>query len=203
MAKSFRLCAEHYLRQWCEQDRELFRGFSNGPVTCELLHKMCVKYQVYRTVPGHGLQRYEQFVVMLNRRQNTVMTRQSVPDIVVEELGNMKKAYGVRFLSAITKAFWMMKRHPVVIYDSNARKGLRSYGLPPGENNYSVYYHSWFEFFEKRDTTNALDDASAWLRNPRNARTARKLSSRELKDIVESDWFRNRVADMRLFYAAQ
>jgi hypothetical protein len=201
MGKSFRLCAEHYLKQWCDYDRMFFLTFSGGPVSCGLLREMCLKYGVDRTVPGLGPEKYKRFAEMLNRYQNTEMTREDVPNIIQKELLNMREAYGLSFLSAITKAFWMMKRHPVAIYDSKARRGLRHHGLPGGDNNSCVYFDSWFIFFERDDTRRGLDDAMAWLRNLRNPPKERNLSTNELDEITRSEWFRNRVADMRLFYA--
>ena len=52
--KSWRLCAEHYLKQWSDQDSEFHASFSGNDVACELLGEMCWKYQVARTVPGRG-----------------------------------------------------------------------------------------------------------------------------------------------------
>lgn len=153
-------------------------------------------------MPGKGVERYEQFAEMLNRHRNQEFTRQNVPDIIERELGNMRKKYKRSFLSAITKAFWMMKRHPVVIYDSNVRKGLRHYNLPPGDSNYRVYFDSWFEFFETDDTKHGLDDALDWLRKSSNAAKKHKLSSDEFEELAGSEWFRNRVVDMRLFFTA-
>ncbi len=202
MAKSFRSCAEHYLRQWCSYDRGFVRGFSSGPVTCELLSKMCYRYEVARTVPGHGPQKYGKFAEMLNRNRDSQMTRQNVAEIIEREFRSMQGAYGKRFLSAITKAFWMMKRHPVAIYDRNARQGLRRFGLPSGENNYLIYFDSWFKFFERPDVQRGLDDALAWLRGSPcalNLQKTQKLSSDELSKLARSEWFRNRITDMRLF----
>lgn len=133
---------------------------------------------------------------MLNRYRKTKVSRKNVPIIIENELRNMRKAYGGKtFLSALTKAFWMMKRHPVVIYDSNARKGLWRYGLLPGYKDYSVYFDSWFKFFERDETRRGLDDALAWLAK----NSVKKISLQELN----SDWFRNRVTDMRLFYVGK
>jgi hypothetical protein len=115
---------------------------------------------------------------------------------VEKESGNMKSYYGKAFLSAITKAFWMMKGHPVVIYDSNARKGLRYFGLPPGDGDYHKYFDSWFAFFERPDTQDSLDDAVAWILEQK------KIQEGELREFVGSDHFRNRVLDIHLFHAS-
>jgi hypothetical protein len=143
----WRECAEIYLgKMWFgqgEQDRRLVSSFSNS-VTCEMLRDLCspAKYGVARTVPGNGSQKYKRFADMLNGCRNIVMTRENVPDIIELELANMLRAYGRGFLSAITKAFWMMKQHPVVIYDSNAWTGLQRLKLEPGYNGYRTYFNS-------------------------------------------------------------
>lgn len=202
MPESFRWCARHYIKQWCELDREFFLGFSRG-VTCELLRKMCLKYQVDRTVPGHGLEKYRRFAEMLNGYRNIEITSDTVPRVIEEELKNMHSAYGRPFLSAITKAFWMMKRHPIVIYDSQARRGLRYYGLPPGDGNYRVYFESWWKFFQESETQKGLDNALDWLRTSKDVPKKYKVPSDEFDDLATSDWFRNRVVDIRLFYTAR
>jgi len=112
--KSFRSCAEHYLTQWCEQDRQFVQSFARGRVSCELLGRMCVKYEVARTVPGHGVEKYAKFAGILNSHRKTVFTRENTPEIIETARRNLERAYKANFLSAISKAFWMMKRHPVV-----------------------------------------------------------------------------------------
>jgi hypothetical protein len=202
MPWSFRSCAEHYLRQWCSYDRGFVRGFSSGPVTCELLSKMCNRYGVARTLPGEAPQKYTKFAEMLNRNRDVQLTRPNVAETIEREFRSMQEAYGKSFLSAITKAFWMMKRHPVAIYDANARRGLQKCDLPPGTNQYRVYFDSWLKFFEDSHTQRALDDALTWLPNSRSARRLLKMKSISEADIMElvaSDWFRNRVVDIRLF----
>ena len=193
--KSLRLCAEHYLRQWCNQDRGFHIAFSSDSIRCELLGKMCWDYQVARTVPGQGLAKYEQFANMINRYRGITIERQDVPDIIEKELASMKSVYKKGFLSAITKAFWMMKRHPIVIYDSNARKGLRYFNLDPGDGDYRAYFDSWFSFFDRPEIQNGLTDAADWLLEKK------KIQDEQLRNFVKSDHFRNRVTDMRLFYA--
>jgi len=193
--KSWRLCAEHYLKQWSDQDSEFHASFSGNDVACELLGEMCWKYQVARTVPGRGTARYKHFAEMLSKYREQVIRPQEVADIIEKELASMKGIYHKGFLSAITKAFWMMKGHPIVIYDSNARKGLRYFNLNPGDNDYRTYFNSWFTFFDRRETQDGLTDAVEWLLK------TKKIKDENLRDFVKSDDFRNRVTDMRLFYA--
>jgi hypothetical protein len=134
---SWRWCAEDYLKEiWWPQDRQLVRQFS-GKVNCEMLHNLCVLYRVARTVPGYGIEKYHPFVEMLNRYRETVMTKKNVPEIIEQELSKMAQVYGRSFLSAITKAFWMMKQHPIAIYDSYARGGLRRRRLSSSYPSYA------------------------------------------------------------------
>jgi hypothetical protein len=167
-----------------------------------MLHNLCVLYRVARTIPGYGIAKYRPFVDMLNRHRGTAMTRENVPTIVEQELSNMKQAYGKKFLSAISKALWMMKQHPIAIYDSYAWEGLRRRRLAPGYD-YRAYYKAWFGFFEQHDTQSGLDDALSWLPESRVAQNLLKagmLADSELKSLAGSMWFRNRVADRRLCF---
>jgi len=169
---NWRQSAKYYLKHvWDSDDRHLFPKFSAGEVTCEMLHDLCSRYGVARTIPGHinklGVEgKYRPLADMLNRYRDAGMTRENVPGIVDLEIANMREPYGGRSLrSAISKAFWMMKRHPVVIFDSFAWQGLQRLGLKPGYDTYRGYFNSWFRFFEQEDTKDGLDDALEWLRS--------------------------------------
>lgn len=206
MPKSFRQCADHYLQQWCELDREFWAKFSSGPISCESLAKLCWKYQVARTVPGHGIQKYKQFVSTLERCRGTQMTQKDVSGFIERQHRALEHKYRKSFLSAVTKAFWMMKRHPVVIYDSNARRGLQRCGLASGDGNYVEYCKSWFQFFDNPRTQRELDTALKTLGDSPRAHALieqGKLSEAELQELSRSEWFRNRVTDMYLFYVGK
>jgi hypothetical protein len=199
---SWRGCAENYLKvTWIPFDRAAVPDFVVGKLTCETLNHLCVEYSVARTIPGNGTGKYRQFLDMLNRHRETVMTRENVPCIIEQELSNMRQAYGAGFLSAITKAFWMMRQHPVVIYDGYAWEGLRRLGLEPGYDGYRSYYASWFRFFDNRNTQRELDEALSWLPESEYIRGLIRdgvMDAPSLKSISDSQWLRNRVADRYL-----
>lgn len=199
---SWKWCVENYLKvTWFPFDRAAVRDFSTGNVTCEMLHRLSVEYAVARTIPGYGIPKYQPFADMLNRHRDTAMTKQNTPSIIEQELANMREAYGANFLSAITKAFWMMEQHPVVIYDSYGWEGLRRLRLAPGYNGYRTYYDAWFRFFDNRDTQRGLDEAVSWLPESAYAHSllkTGKIDAPSLKSIAESQWLRNRVADRYL-----
>lgn len=200
---SWRQSAEYYLKEvWYPHDRLLLPQFSAGEVSCEKLHDLCVSYSVARTIPGHieelGIERkYRPFADMLNTYRDTAMTRENAPDIIDREVANMRERYKGRNLwSAISKAFWMMKRHPVIIYDNFAWWGLQRLGFKPGYEKYREYFNSWFRFFEQEDTKHGLDDALEWLRGSSYAQGILKEDDSALGSL----WFRNRVTDMWLCF---
>ena len=187
-----------------ELDKRLVRAFVQ-PVTCETLRDLCSpsNYGVARTIPGNGPEKYQRFADMLNRYRDVEMTRENVPTIIELEFQNMRQVYGRGFLSAISKAFWMMKQHPVVIYDSNAWKGLQRLGLSPGYDGYGTYFASWFRFFDHAETQEGLDEALSWLPSSPAARNLVQSGKTDLEEIgrlAASSLFANRTTDMRLFH---
>jgi hypothetical protein len=202
---NWRQSAEYYLRYvWESDDQFLLPVFSDCEVTCESLHDLCVRYRVARTVPGHidaiGVEgKYRAFADMLNKYRKTIMTSENVPHIIDLEVEALRSAYGGRGLwSAISKALWMMKKHPVVIYDSYAWKALLKLHLRPGENTYRQYFEAWFRFFERESTMEGLDDALGWLQSLPH--TQELLNAGKIGcDDLDSIWFRNRVVDLWLW----
>jgi hypothetical protein len=200
---SWRWCAEDYLREiWWPQDKNLICSFSEF-VTCEMLHNLCVLYRVARNIPGHGLSKYGRFVEILNGHRGTQMTKENAPSIIEQALSDLTQAYGRSFLSAISKAFWMIKQHPVAIYDSYAWKGLQRQGLSPGYRGYRAYYKAWFTFFESADTQTGLNDALRWLPESQFVQKLLQtgaMGATEFNAFTTSMLLRNRIVDRRLCY---
>ena len=208
MKVDWQYCGEYYLKQWCELDRPLVLSFTSGPVTCEALRDLCspTKYQVARTVPGNGAEKYRSFAQMLNQYSTTAMTRENVPRIIELELSNMKRIYGKAFLSAITKAFWMLKKHPVAIYDGNAWRGLSVRGFRPGYRGYATYFDAWFRFYDLPETQRGLNEVTENLSGSPTALNlvkSGKIATSEIYEIVQTDWFRNRITDIRLWHEGE
>jgi hypothetical protein len=192
--EDWRRSAAEYLEWWSDVDRQLVRDFSGG-VTCALLADLCSpkKYKVARTVPGHGPEKYQALAEMLNSLRHAEMTRQTVPGIIEQACSDMQEEYGKSLPSAISKAVWMMKGHPVVIYDSLAWEGLRRSGLAPGYEGYRTFFNAWFTFFDKSETQKRLDDAVASLPG------LSKIDDAELKELTASGRLRNRIVDFWLW----
>ena len=200
--KSWLECAEYYLRElWCPQDRCLVDGFSKQTVTCELVNELCVKYRVNRSFEGNEIKRYQPFAEILEINRSIQISRDNLAVVVGQALTSMHEVYGKRLISAFSKALWMLKQHPVVIYDKNVRNGLWQCGLPTGEGNYCIYSRSWFSFYDRPETQAGLDEATSWLPDSSSAKTllrTGKIQPPELKRFAESNLLRNRVTDMRL-----
>lgn len=204
---TWRQCAEYYLKElWCPDDRRLVRAFSATEVTCDVLHDLCCRYGVVRTIPGRveevGVdKKYGPLAKMLNSNRAKAMAREDVAEIIDREVINMRKEYGRNLWSAISKAFWMMKQHPVVIFDKFAWQGLQRLRLAPGYKTYREYFDSWFRFFEQADTKRGLDDALEFLPSSpcvQDLLLTGDLDASELSRLTDSVWFRNRVTDIRL-----
>jgi len=200
---AWRLYAEIYAdKMWFgqnNQDKTYVERFTKA-VTHDLLHDLFCKYGLIRNFSGSP--DLGEFACMLNGYRDQAMAKEQVPGVVEQEVASMKKVYGFEPLSAVTKSFWMMKQHPIVIKDNKAWEGLRRRGLKPG-TTYRTYYGAWFKFYDEPETQMGLGDALSWL--PGSA-TAEKIVGRgkadaaEIKNLAESSLMRNRVIDIRLLY---
>jgi hypothetical protein len=204
--EGWRRCAVEYLEFWCSTDRQLVRDFSTE-VTCAKLADLFSpkKYKVARTVRGRGPTKYAPFARMLNSLREVAVTGESVPTMVEQACCDMSKVYGKLLPSAISKALWMIKGHPVVIYDRLATGGLRKIGYPFG-GLYQPYFAAWFTFFGKPDTKSHLDDVTAWIPASPGARKlieTRQIGDVELRDLAACPRFRNRVLDVWLFHKGE
>jgi hypothetical protein len=204
--EDWRRYATEYLEFWCSTDRQLVRDFSSE-ITCAKLADLFSpkKYKVARTVPGNGPEKYKPLVQKLNSLRDKEATRESVPAMVEKLCHDMSVVYGNFLPSAISKALWMMKGHPVVVYDRFAKGGLRNIGYVFG-GLYQPYFDSWFTFFDKAETQAILEDVIAWIPKSSGAQkliAMRKIGDGELKDLVGSPRFRNRVVDIWLMYQAR
>jgi hypothetical protein len=71
--------------------------------------------------------------------------------------------------------------------------------LRASQASYGDYYEKWIELFNRDDTQKHLQDACGWLPDSRYAGSLAKSKVLSSSD-VNSNWFKNRVFDMRLFF---
>ena len=216
--KDFRASAEHCLQQWCDPDRQIdgkrprYSETDNSFVeqftrdfTCTELHRFCVCYAVHRTIPGKDPthKKYQPFVDMLKRHRQTPVTREDAVRFIGERVDELVQHYGKgRPLSAVTKAFWMVKQHPMIIFDNNVSRGLGRLGLPTGD--YTRYVNSWLELSRRPKECKELLEALMWLPESPPARSLENrgiATTGQVRKWAEEPWFHDRVIDMYLWFA--
>ena len=107
-------------------------------------------------------------------------------------------------ISAVSKALWMIFRHPIAIYDNRASDGLRAMGRHFKHGDYSIFYESWNNYFNQQSTKEKISLACEWLVQSSFAANLERhgvANSEEIRLWADSDWFRNRVLDFRLMQA--
>lgn len=198
----FRYYAAYYLWWWLKIDRAFVEDFDQHGVTPQRLHDLLKKYLAIRTVSGEGIGRLQYFANALNQQHARMNQVNDAANLVHDLFVNLTAHYHRQFLSAISKAAWMRWRHPIAIYDRRARLALRDLGFN-ADDNYRTYHGAWMQFFNNDDTQNGLNDACQWLPNSHYAQSVVVRGGAAQADIdqwVNTDWFRNRIIDMRLFH---
>ena len=194
VADKWRTCAVDYVDWWRTTDRQLIRSFSNQ-VTCTILADMASpnKYRVARTVPGYGEQKYKFIVDWLNSVRSLDLDRETVPRMIGQACIDLGERYGKYLPSILSKALWMVKGHPVVIYDSLAWEGLRRGGFSPGYQGYVRYFAAWFKFYDSEETQANLEHAVSSLV------TSGTLGNSEFEELSVAGRLKNRIADVWLW----
>ena len=195
----FRYCAAYYLHQWFVDGDCVFWNEigKRGTFEQDALGKLFKKYRVIRNIQG-GTSNLSDFCSVLNKAREKNFSPATIPEIVDDAVKGVRKAYQKDLTSAVSKALWMMRRHPVAIFDSRAREALVRMGLlRSSDQGYKIYYEAWMELFNRHDTQQHLRDACEWLSGSDYARSLEKQLN---EDELSSEWFRNRVFDMRLFF---
>src|SRR5208282_188851 len=201
----WRRAATEYLEWWCSTDRRLISEFSTE-ITCPKLADMFspAKYKVACTVPGYGPGKYASLARELNSLRQVVATEENVPTVIEALCFKMSNEYGKFIPSAISKALWMMKGHPVAVYERLAKGGLRRVGFTFNDL-YHGYFTAWLALFKRSDTQQALVNAAAWLPGSPVAEgliRTRRITQEELNQLVASPRFGNRTLDVWLMNKA-
>lgn len=198
----FNFCAVHYLHQWLTLDRPCFEDAQKNKMTLDQLSNYLYRYGALRTIPGNGPDRLEifwQHIIKLN------LTKSSTAETIHRCHQELSNQYNKKILSVISKSAWMKHRHPVVLYDSKAYTSLRRLRYDFRKNDYKGYYRAWMDFFHRDEIQSELNDACAFV--PTSCFAQRLIAHgvakrEEIREWSKSDWFRNRVVDMRLWHMA-
>ena len=149
--QTFEYCSLHYLNQWLKYDRVYCQFISDGDKAEKLsaLKSAGGFYRVARNLPSEfdvkkRVARYQPVLDILDSVYKEQFQDNPV-DKILEIEKEISKKYGNRsVLSLTTKFLWLKIKHPVLIYDSQARIAVDS-------NNGDLvdFYKKWRKNFEE------------------------------------------------------
>jgi hypothetical protein len=167
--------AEKYLDQYLKKEQPLCIRFQDLDV--EAIHDALVQFQVIRTVPGTGKQRFSPIITFLEQADT-----EEHPIILVSKFHELlRRQYGKKMISAASKLMWLRQQGDIIIIDALAKKALRC----PSDVEYNIYAAKWVSAYKSfKPQIKAGIDA---------------IQNNKHKHIVESEWFSKRVFDLLLW----
>lgn len=133
MNPSFEYFSLRYLDMWLSHDRGCHESLQSGTRDEKLtsLKDAAVHYKVARNLPkecdkDRGLFRYEPVLEVIDE-----VTASHFSEDTVRLINTIQKRISVNYknrsvLSLTTKFLWLKIRDPIIIYDSQARKGFKN-----------------------------------------------------------------------------
>lgn len=206
----FRYAAASYLRSWIDIDRRYVQAFDNA-LTSKTVGDLLREYKAIRNFKKKNEkesdERFQKFVDVLARIRAahagvySIEPVKLVTDINAEIRSHYQSDKHKNFVSASSKAAWMLFRHPIAIYDSLACEALQEfkYKFTPGD--YESYYRAWDEYRSASQTK--IESAAQWVATSDYAHRIANHEIATLREIAEwanADWFHNRICDQRLMW---
>ena len=205
MNKNFHYFALNYLNDWLNIDRPLFERLnSQCPETGrKALVGIANQYRVARCFLNKHEKGVKRLAPAYDLLQEQGAIRLKTKNSEIEAVNNLKckfkKRYKKKNLSAASKFLWFKFRDPVVIYDSRAVRTLVTSGTLEQKlsDDYEAYYSAWRE--EYRSYEEQIEQCCKSLPKAKKD-VAADLSKKEICEIVDKPWFRERVFDKFLYY---
>ena len=193
--RSFPYCAKQYARSWSDGERPLFEGLALADRSrrLEALQRGAGYFKIARNFRtafdvGQGLERFAPVLNVLEPFRSSALTTDTLCETIADLRIQLAAGYGGGDrLSAATKLLWLLRRDPVIIYDSQARSAL---GAPSGD--YATYVELWRRGYKAHK--DEIREACAAL--PRAGR-----NKAEFARETAQEWFRQRVYDIYLWNA--
>lgn len=191
--------AIHFLYQWLTIESKFYESFQSN--NTEIRRKKAIEIATYFKVvrnfskkydEGLGLKRFEPVINILDKNKNLNLQNINEAALLINDMTNeLSLFYKCRVMSFASKLLWMENRYPIIIYDKKVRDGLSEFGYPSGDNNIFQYYDSWFSLYDKYrfEVIDSCDNLKKLNLNVKN-----------LNEIIESDWFKNRVFDIYIWF---
>jgi hypothetical protein len=197
---NFRYEALFYLNQWLERDRPYFEGLccDDHGRQRDVLARAAGFYRIARALPktyDEG-RRYEPVREILSRTQRK-LSETEVLSVIRDVQASISEAYGYRgVLSPTTKFLWLWCRDPVLIYDSQARRTLRT-----KEGDLEGFYEAWYRAYDRhaKDIGAACESLTSVVSYSANP----SIPVGYVASIAREPWFRQRVLDIHLWRAGR
>ena len=195
--QTFEYCSLHYLNQWLNDDKIYSEAFANND---DDKIKEAVKfYRVARTLhtkfdEKKDLKRYAPLLEILDLVSSEQFQNNPV-DKIIEIEKRISEKYGNRkVLSATTKLLWLKMKHPIVIYDSKARKALNS-----KDGNFQDFYEKWHHgFIQYQDK---IKTVCSKLSELHLYAIDQEIGTKDYIEQISSEaWFHERVFDIYLWH---
>jgi hypothetical protein len=191
--RAFHKFAKQYSGYWFKAERHLFEGLASGDQRrrLEAIQKGAGYFRIARNFRkkfdiDRGLARLAPVLGILEQFRSSELTTDTLCETIALLRAQLGAGYGGGDrLSAATKLLWLLRRDPVVIYDSQARSALCGRA-----GDYAEYVERWRSGYAEHK--NAIGEACAALSRPDSNTTT---SSRE----TAQEWFRQRVYDIYLW----
>ncbi len=201
MKITFHFAALHYLNLWLSSECAIHDAISTGNTDRQLnaLHKGAAHFRIARNLRrehdiGRGLPRYGPILDIIEP-----LTGQDFGDdltgTTIKVCDQISSLYGKRDVrSATTKILWLKVRSPMIIYDSQVRKALRT-----KKGDLSAFNHAWKAKYESArehiaDACSRLATVLEYTADTSVATTA------YVQSLANEEWFKQRVLDIYLWH---
>lgn len=204
MNPSFEYFSLRYLDMWLSHDRSCHESLQSGTRDEKLasLKDAAVHYKVARNLPkecdkDRGLSRYEPVLEVIDE-----VTASHFSEDTVRLINTIQKRISINYknrsvLSLTTKFLWLKIRDPIIIYDSQARKALKT-----KNGDLLGFYDAWRKEYEVHSQT--ITTACTNLSRVSKYSCNQKIATVEyVKFISSQTWFQERVFDLYLWKLGQ
>lgn len=202
MKYSLEYCSLYYLNMWLKHDRLYHEALNNGDHNGKLkaIKDVAAEYRIARNLPTKyekNCARYAPILEIIDKVMPVDFEGDAEGAIEKVE-GEISKVYGDRTaLSATTKFLWFRVRNPIIIYDSQVRKALKT---PAG--NLRRFYEAWRVEYNNR--SGAISNACANLSSVAGYSYDQTIAtSSYVQGISAEPWFQERVLDVYLWHKGQ
>jgi len=201
--ENFKFFALQYLNEWYLDDKRFVVAFKskNRAVRLRYILKAAKYYGVIRTFKEiQESVRLDKALQELDAITGPI-TDTNVDSIVCNLEKTLRGIYGGNKTSASSKFLWIRYQAPVVIYDDNAYQFLKKTFVGQlRERDYPEYRREWLRQFDTRE--NCIQSACDGLVGVKAFSLAHGDTNENVKCIVGSRWFRERVFDKYLLWNA-